>query len=231
MVGGTGRRLAKLKPENSINITMDGFQLKESEEKSEKLLGVKFQSNLKWHKQIQELQLKLKDRLTGLTSVRFIVAFPFRKTLAEGIFGSILTYCMAAWGGADKGDLQDLQVMQNRAAQLVLNLPPRSHRETMFSNLGWLTVNQLVFFHTVMAVYRIRKFQEPEYLAKFLSQDNFRKNIVVPNSNLTLAKRSFCYRGAESRNIVPEQVRSLEKLESFKREVRKWTILNVEKCL
>ena len=86
MVGGTGRRLAKLKPENSINITMDGFQLKESEEKSEKLLGVKFQSNLKWHKQIQELQLKLKDRLTGLTSVRFIVAFPFRKTLAEGIF-------------------------------------------------------------------------------------------------------------------------------------------------
>ena len=52
MVGGTGRRLAKLKPEKSINITIDGFQLTESEKKSEKVPGVKFQSDLKCHKHI-----------------------------------------------------------------------------------------------------------------------------------------------------------------------------------
>ena len=78
---------------------------------------------------MQEVQSKLKDRLTGLMKTRFIVTYPFRKTVAEGIFTSVLTYCIPAWGGLDKGDLQDLQVMQNKAAQIVLNLPPRSNRK------------------------------------------------------------------------------------------------------
>ena len=146
MVGGTSKRLLRLKPQENINIKMEGFQLEECEEKSEIILGVTLQSNLKWTKQLQQ---RLKDRLTGLIKVRYIISYTFRKTLAEGIFTSVLTYCIAAWGGADKGDLQDLQVMQNRAAQVVLNLPPRTHRDTMYSKLGWLTINQLVFFHSV----------------------------------------------------------------------------------
>ena len=117
--------------------------------------------------------------------------------------------------------------MQNRAAQIVLNLPPRSHRNTMFTRLGWLTVRQLIFFHSVLTVYKIRKFKEPEYLASFLCQDNFRKNVIIPHTTLTLAKKSFCYRGAEAWNIVPERIRGLEKIESFKKEVKKWTKENV----
>ena len=161
--------------------------------------------------------------------IRFIVGLKIRKTVAEGIFHSVLTYCIAAWGGAEKGHLQDLQVMQNKAAQLVLNYPSRSHRETMYNNLGWLTVNQLVVFHSVLAVYQIRKAGEPEYLASILSNDNSRGNINIPNTNLTLAKKSFCYRGAEWWNIVPEQIRSIEKVISFKKEVRKWVGNNVVK--
>ena len=168
---------------------------------------------------------------TNQTKVRYIILYTFRKTLAEGIFTSVLTYCIAAWGGANKSDLQDLQVMQNCAAQVVLNLPPRTHRDTMYSKLGWLTINQLVFFHSVVAVYNIRKSQEPEYLSSLLSQDNIRKNIIIPHSTLSLARKSFCYRSAESWNIVPEQIRSLEKIASFKRELKKWTLMNVEKFL
>ena len=144
-----------VKPEENLNINMDGFQLTESEEKCEKLLGVTLQPNLKWTKHAQELQKKLKDRLTGLMKTRHIVTYAFRKTVAEGIFMSVLTYCIPAWGGLDQGDLQDLQVMQNKAAQIVLNLPPRSNRKMMYTSLSWLTVNQLIFFHSVLAVSKI----------------------------------------------------------------------------
>ena len=64
-----------------------------------------------------------------------------------------------------------------------------------------------------------------------LSQDNIRKNIIIPHATLSLAKKSFCYRSAESWNIVPEQIRSLEKIECFKRDLKKWTLMNVEKFL
>ena len=229
MVGGTSQRLHIVKPDENLDITMDGFRLTESEEKCEKLLGVTLQPNLKWNKHVQEVQSKLKDRLTGLMKTRFIVTYPFRKIVAEGIFTNVLTYCIPAWGGLDKGDLQDLQVMQNKAAQIVMNLPPRSNRKMMYTSLGWLTVNQLIFFHSVLAVSTIRKTSEPEYLASYLSNDNFRGKIIVPQTTLTLAKRSFCFRGAEAWNIVPEEIRSLEKIDSFKRELKKWTLTNVDK--
>ena len=219
MVGGTSKRLQIVKPEENLNINMDGFQLTESEEKCEKLLGVTLQPNLKWTKHAQELQKKLKDRLTGLMKTRHIVTYAFRKTVAEGIFMSVLTYCIPAWGGLDQGDLQDLQVMQNKAAQIVLNLPPRSNRKMMYTSLSWLTVNQLIFFHSVLAVSKIRKTSEPEYLASFLSNDNIRENIIIPKSTLTLAKRSFCFRGAEAWDIVPEEIRSLEKIDCFLNDV------------
>ena len=160
MVGGTSQRLLLVNPAENIDIKMENIQLTESDEKYEKLLGVLLQPNLKWSKHIQDLQQRLKDRLSGLVKIRFIVGLKIRKTVAEGIFHSVLTYCIAAWGGAEKGHLQDLQVMQNKAAQLVLNYPSRSHRETMYNNLGWLTVNQLVVFHSVLAVYQIRKYPQ-----------------------------------------------------------------------
>ena len=80
----------------------------------------------------------------------------------------------------------------------------------MFNRLGWLSVNQLVFFHTVMAVYKMRQTMEPEYLAKKMMNDNFRGGLVVPATNLTLAKDSFCFRGGDYWISLPETLRNLK---------------------
>ena len=59
--------------------------------------------------------------------------------------------------------------------------------------LGGLSVQQLVFYHSVMAVYKIRQTGEPEYLAEKLLNDNLRGMLIVPNTSLTLAQSSFCF--------------------------------------
>ena len=175
LVTGTSQRMKKMDIHENLNIVMDGFKLSESEEHSEYLLGVYIQADLKWTKQIDELKSKLKTRLTGLSTIRNIVtSLDFRKQIAEGVFTSILVYCIPLWGGCDKGDTQQLQVLQNNAAQHVLKLPRRSSRKEMFDILGWLSVNQLVFYHTAMAIYKIRQTGEPEHLAEKLLNDNLR---------------------------------------------------------
>ena len=73
---------------------------------------------------------------------------------------------MAAWGGTSKGDIEHLQVLQNKAAQFVLNIPGRSNREQMYTKLDWLTVHQLCVYHAIVAVYNIRRTQEPKLLLK-----------------------------------------------------------------
>ena len=85
LITGTNQRLRRINTREKIDISMDGFKLKESEDKSEYLIGIHVQSDMKWSKQIDVLKSKLKDRLTGLSKVRNIVSsLKLRKTIAEG---------------------------------------------------------------------------------------------------------------------------------------------------
>ena len=140
---------------DGIQVTMDNVILKEDDDKCEFLLGCKIQNNSKWHKHVHLLLGKLKTRLIiGLSKLKKFAPFSVRKKLAEGLFNSSLVYCLPLFGGMDNGDMKDLQVMQNKAAQVVTSSPPCAKRAAMYSKLGWLTINQLVFYHSVMTVYR-----------------------------------------------------------------------------
>ena len=101
-----------------------------------------------------------------MQNLREIIPFHLRKRITEGIFTSVLAYCLPVFGGCDKFEMEALQIMQNKAARLVTHAPQRASRKDMFNQLGWLTVHQLVFYHSVLATFRIRGSKEPEYLVK-----------------------------------------------------------------
>ena len=71
-------------------------------------------------------------------------------------------------------------------------------------------------------MYKIRSTGEPEYLSATLKNDNRNGHIVVPNSELTLAKKSFTFRGAQLWNSLPVHIRKSLKIGSFKKASRKW---------
>ena len=99
-----------------------------------------------------------------------------------------------------------IEVLQNKAAQIVTRSPPRSERKPMFDRLGWLSVNQLVTYRTLLQVFKIRKSQEP-YLYEILRKDNGNSHIIVTNTGLSLAKKSFAFRGSELWNNFPSDIR------------------------
>ena len=146
---------------------------------------------------------------------------------AEGLFNSVLVYCLPLFAGCDKGDLQALQVLQNKAAQVVTLSPPRAHRDTMYDRVGWLTVQQLVVYHTVLAIYRIRKAGEPEYLARQLQNDNRNGRIIVPTCKLSLTQKSFCIKGADTWNSLPANIRQSRKIREFKMKTKSWVQTNI----
>ena len=184
---------------------MDNVILQEDPEKSELPLGCQIQANLKWHKQISGLIGKLRKRLVGLGVLKYIAPYTVRKLVTEGIFNSVLVYCLPLYGGMDKGELRDLQVIQNKAAQIVTRSPPRAERALMYDRLQWLSINQLIFYHSVIAVFKIRTHSEPEHLAGILGNDSRNKRIVIPNLDLSLAQKSFTLRGAECWNQLPSK--------------------------
>ena len=98
---------------------MDGVTLKESKDKREVLLGIIIQNDLDWSEQVKALLIKLKQRLGGLQSLKYIMNSSAKKTIVEGVFNSVLCYCLPLFGGLDNSEIISLQVQQNRAAQIV----------------------------------------------------------------------------------------------------------------
>ena len=93
---GTQQRLSRL-PRN-LEVTMDNVLLKESPSKSEVLLGCMIDSNLKWKSHIDMLISKLVKRLSSLSHIRYICPFKVRKTISEGLFNSVIVYCLPVLG-------------------------------------------------------------------------------------------------------------------------------------
>ena len=117
--------------------------------------------------------------------------------------------------------------MLNIAARLVTHLPVRTPRKEIFKQIAWLTVNQLIFYHTALSTYRIRQSEEPEYLSSIMNRNNMTERIIVSNTSLTLAKNSFCFRGSAQWNSLPGNLRKLRKIGQFKVQLKKWIFLNV----
>ena len=140
LVMGTAERLNNMVED--LVVEMDGVRLEENKDKSAELLGVTMQCNLKWSLQVKSLAEKLKTRLTGLEKLKFVMSRSNKKNIVEGVFNSVLCYCLPLFGGCSKAEAKVLQVLQNRAAQVVLRLPPRTSRSFMFDKLGWMTVQQ-----------------------------------------------------------------------------------------
>ena len=162
-----------------------------------------------------------------MQKLRNIIPFQLRKQITGGIFNSVLSYCLPVFGGCDKFEMKALQIMQNRAARLVTHSHSRTSRQVMFSQVGWMTVNQQVFYFSALSTFIIRQSKEPEYLSSIMNRDNRAGRIIVPNTDLTLAKNSYCFCASSQWNSLPEHIRNCKKISLFKSQLRKWILGNV----
>ena len=96
MTVGTSRSLQR--QEDSLTVYMDNCRLGESEDKCETLLGCQIEPGLKWHKQVSQLILKLKKRLTAPEKLRNVIPQRVQKNLTQRSFTSVLVYCLPSLG-------------------------------------------------------------------------------------------------------------------------------------
>ena len=126
--------------------------------------------------------------------------------IADGIFMSKLIYLMPLWGGCEKYLLKSLQIIQNKAARTVTKLDRYTTTKTLLNQCNWLSVNQLVLFHSLTLVYKTLEHRSPKYLYKKLSDNShfqYRTRFAQQNSigprydaNHQLSKRSFQFRAS-----------------------------------
>ena len=147
---------------------------------------------------------------------------------------SALVYILPLWGGCEAYLLKSLQVIQNRAARQVTRLTWYTPVRRLLTQCNWLSIKQLIFFHSALVVYRTSESGTPVYLAQYLSTDhplNTRQNtqgtIRLTGHHGAIVENSFLRRAARSYNIIPRDIRSARTVHSFKKKLKTWIKNNI----
>ena len=149
MFGG-GRRLQTCQ---GINLVIDHESL-ESED-SIKYLGVVIHKNLTWNEYVESLTTKVNQRIGLLNRIKQLLPLDARIALYNALIRPLFDFADPIWGDRDNITLMhDLQVLQNKAAKVILDLPNYASSTDALKTLGWPTLFQERLVHRYITTFK-----------------------------------------------------------------------------
>ena len=141
-------------------------------------------------------------------------SFGTKLMVANGVIMSKLVYLITLWGGAEQYLIRAVQVQQLAAARAVCGVGCwRWSKGRLLSKMGWLSVKQLIFYHTVLQVHKTLKTKKPGPLYTSLSSEypyrtrGAAHGQIRQNESISV-QTTFKYRAMQNFNSVPASVRT-----------------------
>ena len=206
-----------------------------------KLLGATVSQDAKWKFHIlegEQSQIRqLTSRVNGLCLISGRAPFKTRLMVANGIVTSKLCYLIQLWGGCENYLLHALQVLQNKAARAVTQTSWFTSTRQLLLRCNWLSVKQLVFYQSALMTHKIVTTGSPHYLANKMGTSppyGTRQDTSggirfgeIFSSRHSLSYNSFVYRATTDYNSLPDNIRSISNLSSFKYKLCQWVKSNI----
>ena len=167
--------------------------------------------------------------------------------IADGIFISKLIYLMPLWMGCEDYLLNSLQICQNKVARLVTKLDRYTPTTVLLKQCGWMSVRQLLVYHSLVLLHRTVQNKTPTYLYRKImaggAQPNTRHAVAttaalavagvpsqpsVDHCELGLKRKSWCWAGVVWYRKLPVDILAETKISTFKTRLKEWVAENVE---
>jgi hypothetical protein len=126
--------------------------------------------------------------------------------------------------------IRRLQTLQNAAARLVMLEPKQCHITPILKELHWLPVKQRIVFKILLTVFKALNELAPTYLVEMLTKkptsarsmrSNDKDLLIIPRSfTATYGDRNFRHCGPFLWNDLPNDLRSCNNLDTFKRKLK-----------
>lgn len=154
-----------------------------------------------------------------------------RMPLVQGLIMSRLDYGNALLMSTTEDLLTRLQVLQNTAARLVLNLLPRTPPALNLAKLHWLPIRKRIQFKIGCLVHKTLTGQGPRYLANKLKKYVPTRSLRSTNKHLLVIPRiytvknggrSFSHSAPTLWNTLPLSLRMETNLRKFRKSLKTW---------
>ena len=131
--------------------------------------------------------------------------------------------CCEIWDELDKGLIERLQKLQNRAARLIMNFKNEYGQSVLArTSLSWTSLDERRAIMKSRLMYKTVNQLAPLRLCNifqlFDNKYNLRGKLTglfIPRPRIEFLKKSFSYNGAKLWNRIPEDIRSLASYNSF----------------
>ena len=180
---------------------------------------------------------QLTSRVNGLAMISSRADFRTKLMVANGIVMSKVCYLVQLWGGCEGYLLHSLQVQLNKAARHVTGMSHFTPTRRLMKKCGWLTVKQLVKYHTIIMVHKTLMTNKPMYMNSRLRTEHSYRTRMGGSGGVRLDEtyryktdlpmKSFRYRGSHEYNAIPADIRGTRSLDTFKIKLKKWIISNI----
>ena len=117
--------------------------------------GVVIHKNLTWNEHIESLIAKVNQRIGLLNRIKQLLPLDARVALYNALIRPLFDFSDTIWGDRDNIRLMhDLQVMQNKAAKVILDLPNYASSTDALKTLGWPTLSQERLVHRYINTFK-----------------------------------------------------------------------------
>ena len=216
-----------------VSMMAGEYSIKPTE--TEKLLGGYIHQSLRWNEHLSNnkssLLKQLNSRINGLKMISRNAKFSTRLMIANGAVHSKIVSLITLWGNAQQYLLNAVQVKQLTAARTVCGYQSlRWSRARLLRAVGWMSVRQLVFYHTVLQAHKTISSGKPSPLYDSLVSQYPYQTRGATSGHIRLREntstKTFKYRAMLAYNSVPVDIRQGTPA-TVKRKLKKWVVSNV----
>ena len=164
--------------------------------------------------------------LSLLRRIRHLLPHQARLLFYNSLVLPIFDYADLVWGDKDNANLmKELQILQNKAAKIIINRPLQSSATETFSALKWLDLERRRFYHRCIHIYKcvnslIQHSLDIVKKSEIHSYNTRNKNTLkLPKVRRNWGKQRVSYQAVKDWNSLDTETRNLLNLVTFKRNL------------
>ena len=222
VIFGNSRRLKLV---NDVSLKVNSTAIDRSD--SFKYLGVVINQTMSWSEHIDSITTKINQRIGMIKRIRHLLSLHAKLTLYNCLIIPLFDYGDTVWGDKNNDTLMgQLQVLQNKAAKVLLNLPPRSSSTEALDRLDLKTLSRRRHFHRCVMMHkylsgRIDFNFDIRRNSSFHSYHTRRSNdLHLPRVRTNWGKQTFIYQASKDWNNLDNNIKSSESMSFFKAKLK-----------
>ena len=197
-------------------------------EDSIKYLGVVIHKNLSWNEHIESLIAKVNQRIGLLNRIKHLLPLDARVALYNALVRPLFDFADTIRGDRDNITLMhDLQVLQNKPAKVILDLPNYASSTDALKTLGWPTLFQERLVHRYITTFKyIHRLVDHNFNIMRNSDTHSYSTRRRNDFRLPLAKRNYgkqrlFHQCAKEWNILDASLKEINSL-LFKQNIKSY---------